>query len=187
MPSLASGTMIATPKGEVPIERLRVGDPVVTRDHGIRPVCWTGTRHLPWAQLQAQVHLRPVLVTQAAFGNGLPERDLLASPEQRFLVHRDRTALRLDGTEALVAAKHLVGLRRVVNLDSAGLRYVSILFDRHEVILAEGVWTESFQPEDRSLRGQGNAQRVEAHLLFPDLRFGAGPVPRARTAMPAAR
>ena len=36
------GTLIATPKGEVPVEDLREGDKVITRDNGIQEIRWTG-------------------------------------------------------------------------------------------------------------------------------------------------
>ena len=42
------------------------------------------------------------------------------------------------------------------------------MFDRHEVILADGVWTESFQPEDDTLAGLDNARRSEIFEIFPE-------------------
>jgi hypothetical protein len=49
-----------------------------------------------------------------------------------------------------------------------------MMFDRHEVLLANGAWSESFQPGDYSLKGIGNAQRQELFELFPDLRTAPG-------------
>ena len=46
--------------------------------------------------------------------------------------------------------------------------------DRHEVVLSNGAWTESFQPGDLTLKGMGNAQRAEIYDLFPDLKTEAG-------------
>ena len=48
------------------------------------------------------------------------------------------------------------------------------MFERHEVVLADGVWTESFQPGDQSLEGVGDEQREEIFELFPDLRTQVG-------------
>ena len=48
------------------------------------------------------------------------------------------------------------------------------MFDRHEVILADGVWTESFQPEDHTLAGLDNARRSEIFEIFPKLRLSTG-------------
>jgi hypothetical protein len=46
--------------------------------------------------------------------------------------------------------------------------------DRHEIVLTDGIWTESFQPEDQSLKGIGNAQRLEIFEIFPELKTEAG-------------
>ena len=48
------------------------------------------------------------------------------------------------------------------------------MFDRHEVVLSNGAWTESFQPGDYTLKGMGNAQRKEIFELFPELKTEAG-------------
>jgi hypothetical protein len=43
------------------------------------------------------------------------------------------------------------------------------MFDRHEVVLSDGAWTESFQPGDYTLNGIGDEQRQEILELFPEL------------------
>ncbi|HSF92831.1 MAG TPA: Hint domain-containing protein, partial [Paracoccaceae bacterium] len=40
------GTGIATPKGEVAVERLKKGDRVLTRDNGIQTIRWIGQKKL---------------------------------------------------------------------------------------------------------------------------------------------
>jgi hypothetical protein len=52
--------------------------------------------------------------------------------------------------------------------------YIHFMFDRHEVVLSNGAWTESFQPGDYSLKGLGNAQRNEILELFPELKTTEG-------------
>jgi Hint domain len=81
----------------------------------------------------------------------------------------------------LVAAKHL-SVAGVHIVQSSGTTYIHFLCDRHEVVLVDGIWTESFQPEDHSLKSIGNAQRLEIYEIFPELKTEAG-----RTAFPAAR
>ncbi|MDT8855620.1 Hint domain-containing protein [Paracoccaceae bacterium Fryx2] len=168
------GTMIATPKGEVPVENLRPGDKVITRDNGIQEIRWTGRKVMDWRALTANPHLKPILVRQGALGNGLPERDMMLSPNHRVLVANDRTALYFDEHEVLVAAKHLVGGAGIHEVDSIGTTYLHFMFDRHEVVLSNGAWTESFQPGDYTLKGMGNSQRNEIFELFPDLKTPAG-------------
>ncbi len=50
-----------------------------------------------------------------------------------------------------------------------GVTYIHLLFDAHELIEADGAWTESFQPADRTLDGMDAAQRAEIEALFPEL------------------
>lgn len=170
IPCFIPGTMIATPRGEVPAQMLRIGDTVVTRDNGIRPIHWVGSRTLSCAELGARPHLRPVLIRKGSLGRGLPEADLLVSPNRRILVSREQTTLHFDAPESLIAAKHVVVGRLVNQIESAGVAYVHFTTVRHEIVLANGVWTESFQPADLTLRGIGNAQRAELLELLPELR-----------------
>ena len=174
IPCFTPGTMIATPRGEVPVESLRPGDKVVTRDNGLQEIRWIGSKAMSWADLSAAPHMKPVLIAQGSLGNGLPERDMMVSPNHRLLVANDRTALYFDEHEVLVAAKHLAGSRGMHSVDAAGVTYVHIMFDRHEVVLSNGAWTESFQPGDYTLKGMGNAQRSEIFELFPDLQTAEG-------------
>jgi len=174
IPCFTPGTMIATPRGEVPVETLRAGDRVITRDNGLQEIRWVGARELGWRDLNLAPHLKPVLVRQGSLGNGLPERDMMVSPNHRLLVANDRTALYFDEHEVLVAAKHLVAANGVQQIDSMGTTYIHFMFDRHEVVLSNGAWTESFQPGDQTLKGMGNAQRSEIYDLFPDLKTDAG-------------
>jgi Ca2+-binding RTX toxin-like protein len=174
VPCFTPGTLIATPRGEVAVETLKAGDKIVTRDNGIQTVRWVGQKHMDWKALAANPHLKPVLIRAGSLGNGLPERDMLVSPNHRVLVANDRTSLYFDEHEVLVAAKHLVGGAGVASIDAAGITYVHFMCDRHEVVLSNGAWTESFQPGDYTLRGMGNAQRNEIFEIFPELKSAQG-------------
>ena len=174
IPCFTPGTLIATPKGEMPVESLRPGDRVITRDNGIQEIRWTGKKAMDWGALVANPHLRPIMIRQGSLGNGLPERDMMVSPNHRVLVANDRTALYFDEHEVLVAAKHLVGARGIFEVESVGTSYIHFMFDQHEVVLSNGAWTESFQPGDYTLKGMGNAQRNEIFELFPELKTVEG-------------
>jgi Ca2+-binding RTX toxin-like protein len=174
IPCFTPGTMIATPRGEVPVETLQAGDKIVTRDNGLQEIRWIGQRALSWTDMASAPHLKPILVRQGSLGNGLPERDMMVSPNHRLLVANDRTALYFDEHEVLVSAKHLVGSAGVHAIDSMQTTYIHFMCDQHEVVLSNGAWTESFQPGDYSLKGMGNSQRLEIFELFPDLRSKEG-------------
>ncbi|RVV99660.1 type I secretion protein [Mesobaculum littorinae] len=163
------GTSIATPQGERLVEDLREGDRVFTRDNGVQRIRWAGKKNLAAADLEADARLNPVLIRAGALGNGLPERDMMVSPCHRMLINSDRAAMYFDEREVLAAAKHLTEMQGVDQVRTGSVTYHHILFDRHEIILGNGAWTESFQPGDYSLRGIGSEQRQEILMLFPEL------------------
>jgi hypothetical protein len=166
--------MIATPRGEIAVENLKVGDLVITRDNGLQELRWIGSQKITWADICAEPHLKPIMIKQGALGNDLPERDMMVSPNHRILVTNERTALRFNEEEVLVAAKNLLVGRRVFEVASGGTSYIHFMFARHQVILSNGAWTESFQPSDFALKGLGNSQRNEIFEIFPDLASADG-------------
>ena len=174
VPCFTPGTLIATPQGVRPVEQLRAGDRVITRDNGLQEICWHGARGLTGAELTRNPHFRPIRIAKGALGNGLPEKDMLVSPNHRMLVANDKTSLYFEEHEVLVAAKHLTALPGIEAVDVPWITYIHLMFEQHEVILSDGAWTESFQPGDESLRGIGNAQRLEIMELFPELGTASG-------------
>ncbi|MCB1338383.1 MAG: Hint domain-containing protein [Maritimibacter sp.] len=174
IPCFTPGTRIATARGEVPVERLKAGDRVITRDNGIQEIKWVGARPISFKELATSPHLAPIRIRAGALGNGLPERDMMLSQNHRVLVANDRTSLYFDEREVLAAAKHLVDSKGVQIVEPMGVTYIHFMCERHEVVLSDGAWTESFQPGDHSLKGVGNAQRQELFELFPELATEAG-------------
>ncbi|MEP2531168.1 Hint domain-containing protein [Shimia sp.] len=168
------GTRILTPMGEVPVENLRAGDKVVTRDNGLQDICWSGKKHLSGKDLMARPQLRPILIKQGALGPNQPERDMMVSPSHRMLLVSQQAELLFDEREVLVAAKHLTHLDGVLQVDTVGVDYIHIMCENHEVLLADGAWSESFQPGEYSINGIDNDQRSEIFDLFPALREREG-------------
>jgi len=168
------GTRIATQKGEVAVERLQAGDKVFTRDNGAQTLRWVGRRDLTPQEMSAHPEFQPVLIRKGALGNGLPERDMLVSPQHRMLVNSDLAEVMFHEREVLIAAKHLTGLDGVDQVQTGAVSYLHLMFDQHEVVLADGAWSESFQPGDHSLKGIGADQRDEVLTLFPELETLAG-------------
>ena len=168
-PCFTSGTMIATARGEVTIEKLKVGDKVITRDNGLQVIRWIGSRKVNAAMTLTHAHLAPVSIRKGALGNDLPERDMMVSPNHKMLVTSDQAVLHFDDNEVLVAAKHLTGLAGVRVAQNVRCTYLHLMFDQHELVLANGAWSESFHPNVRTIAGMGNAQRLELLELFPKL------------------
>ena len=174
IPCFTPGTRIATPSGERPVEELRSGDRVHTRDNGIQTIVWAGCKTVSRASLAVTPDLRPVRIKAGALGNGLPERDMLVSPNHRMLIVSERAELYFEQSEVLVAAKHLTARAGIKVVNVPGITYVHFMFANHEVVLADGAWSESFQPGDHTLEGVGEAQRQEIFALFPELQTEAG-------------
>ena len=181
IPCFTAGVRLATAKGQRPVEKLAIGDLVQTADNGLQPVRWIGMRTLDAVDLAANPQLRPIRIRKGALGDRLPKRDLLVSPQHRMMVRSD-VAQALFGTdEVLVAAKHLLALDGVeVAEDLTEITYVHLLFDRHEVVYAEGAQSESLYTGEQALRAVGDPARAEIFALFPELAAGAEPVPGAR-------
>ncbi len=174
-----NGTLITTDRGERPVETLRPGDLVLTRDNGLQPIRWIGAKRVSGTLMQAFPRMRPVRIRAGALGDGLPARDLYLSQQHRILV-RSQIARHVTGQpEVLVAAKFLTELDGItVQDDSADLTYFHILFDRHEILLSEGAQTESLFTGPEALKAVSPEDRAEILMLFPDLlRAGAEPVP----------
>lgn len=170
-----AGSLIRTPAGLRRVETLNPGDPVVTAKGHIRPVRWIGRRRLSAQELQQDPHLCPVRIMAGCFGPNSPNRDLVVSPQHRIAVTSAMMELMHCETAMLAPAKGLINGRTIVQeLPAQGVEYVHILFDRHELVNVEGVWSESFYPGDTTLGAMAPATRRELFTLFPDLACGAG-------------
>ncbi|MCF1709980.1 Hint domain-containing protein [Tabrizicola sp. J26] len=164
--------MIETAQGSVAVEALKPGDMVWTRDHGLQPLRWIGGKTLNREQLAEQPELAPVRIKAGALGRGQPLRDMMVSPQHRVLIAGSRAELLFGEDELLVAAIHLVGQPGITRVEGRPVRYVHLMFDRHEIVLSDGLWTESFQPGDRTLAGMDAGQRAELDALFPGITTG---------------
>lgn len=167
------GTLISTPRGETPVEELKVGDAVVTRDNGVQVIRWTGQTTLSGPSLRFDTRLHPILVRAGALGPELPARDLRVSPNHRLLMVGEHPKLETGESEVFISAKHLVGTRGIERLDQAQVSYLHFMCDRHEVVLSDGAWSESFEPTETALQVAGESARDELFELFPDLRDDA--------------
>lgn len=162
VPCLAAGTLIATERGDRPIEQLREGDGVLTRDSGFQPVLWAG-RFVAEPGLPG---LCVIDIAPHAFGAGMPTRALRVTPNHRMLLASPRLMLQSGECEMFAAAKFLTGERGVTaSVPPAPVAFHHLLFAEHEVILAEGLWTESLFAGDAILDAQPPALRSHLRAL----------------------
>ncbi len=157
-----AGTKIATSGGARDVADLKPGDMVVTRDNGLQPIRWVGQRTVP-----ALGSLAPIRFESGVLGNGKP---LLVSPQHRVLIQGPQASLMFGEGEVLASAKHLTNGGSIVQQAGGEVTYVHIMFDRHEIVYAEGAATESFYPGDTGLDAVEAEAREELFTLFPELR-----------------
>ena len=164
------GTRLVTPDGPRLIQDLQRGDLIQTRDNGAQPVLWTGHRRMSGARLYAMPHLRPIRFRANAMGPHRPDADLLVSPQHRLLVKGAAAQALFNTPEVLVAAENLVNDHSImVDYTLREVTYVHVLLERHNVIWANGLETESFHPANTSLDMVEPVQREGLLSLFPDL------------------
>ena len=115
------------------------------------------------------------MIEAGTLGNS---RTLRVSPQHRMLLQGWQAELLFDEAEVLAAAKLLVNdqtIRREEggpNADgtNAGLvTYIHMLFDAHEIVMAEGSLSESFHPGHVGWGALAEEAREEILTLFPQL------------------
>ena len=141
--SFSRGTRITLASGaQAPVEDLRVGDMVLTRDHGPQPLRWIGE-----ATLRAIGEFAPVRIKAGTLHN---QNDLLVSPDHRLFIYQRSDALGVGRRAVLVRARHLVNGETVVRESGGYIDYFQLLFDRHHIIFAEGIAAETFLVDTRT-------------------------------------
>ncbi len=134
--SFTRGTRITMATGaQKPIEDLKPGDRILTRDEGVQELRWIGQ-----STARAVGRMAPVLIRAGVLNNAA---DLLVSPDHRLLVYQRRDEFGTGCPELLVRARDLVNGDSVQVLDGGFVDYFQLLFDRHHIVYAEGIAAES--------------------------------------------
>jgi Hint domain len=162
VPCFVAGARITTARGEVRVEDIQVGDLVLTLDDGLQPVLWHGVRQVPSTGAMAAVK-----IPAGTFGD---HGTLSVSPQHRLHFTGWQAELYCGEAEVLVKAIHLVRAGRLVQDQSgAQIAYHHLLFDRHQIIRAEGLWSESYLPGPQTMAGHDADATRELLTLFPEL------------------
>jgi hypothetical protein len=146
------GTHILTPTGTRRIEELKIGDLVVTRFAGIQPIKWIGRQNFRPDDGENW----PVRIRAGALGHQIPALDLFVSRGHAILI---------EGR--LILAEYLVnGITITRDRSIARPDYYNLDLGRHDCIIAEGAFAETFA-DAKGLRDRfSNA--AEYHALYPD-------------------
>lgn len=141
--SFTRGTHITMATGEQrPIEVLKVGDRVLTRDDGPQKIRWIGA-----STLRATGAFAPVVISKGTLHN---ENDLVLSPDHRIFVYQRQDRLGAGRPEVLVKVRHLINGTTVYQKDGGFVEYFQLLFDDHQIIYAEGIAAESLMVDPRT-------------------------------------
>lgn len=170
----AAGTMIQTAQGARAVENLRPGDEVWTFEDGLQPVLWSACSRVVGLGRFAPVH-----IAAGSLGNS---EDLLVSQQHRICVENAMAELFFGQASVLVAAKHLCGLPGIDIRPCPEITYAHFMFDRHRLVRAAGVLSESFFLSENSVVSVDEAARVELRAIFSDKfhtfdRYGSTAVP----------
>jgi len=132
----AAGTLIRTPRGDVAVQDLRVGDLVVTASGEKRPIVWLGHTLVNCAARPNPREAWPVRIAADAFGPGKPSRDLYVSPAHSICV--DCVG------EVMIDAQRLVNGATITRAPVDEIDYWHVELERHDVLLANDLPAESY-------------------------------------------
>ena len=152
----AAGSQIDTPVGPVAVEHLKSGDAVRLASGGTRAVKWIG-----WRQIDLRRHVdpeavRPIRIKAHAIADGAPRRDLLVSPDHAILVDGKLIPARLLRNGTTIVEEH--GCQSVT--------YYHVEFDAHDVLLAEGLASESYLDTGNRCSFQNSGLPILMHAEF---------------------
>ncbi|HDR27478.1 Hint domain-containing protein [Rhodovulum sp.] len=158
-------TLIATPRGPVRAASLAPGMMVETVDHGPQMLLWVGQSVTRGTGVMA-----PVVFPPGALGN---DRPLVLSQQHRVMHGSAMAALLFATPEVLIPARAfaIAGIGGAAIAERPVVRYVHLLFERHELVQAEGVVCESLYLGDVARRALDAEARDEIATHFPELDF----------------
>ena len=166
----ASETLIDTPRGEIAIECLNIGDEVLNINGKPCKIRWISHRHLSRESLVQNVRLRPIKIAAGSLAKGLPKRDLVVSRQHRIMASSTLVAQTFNTNKVLIAANKLVELPGVAEaIPKDGITFIHLLFDEHEIIHAEGVPAESLLLGEEALFSLCPLARGQLKALVPSL------------------
>jgi len=162
-PCYAKGTLIQTARSQKRVERLKIGDKVMTKAGVTRPVKWIGRRSFGGRFVMGRKDILPICVRAGALDDNVPRRDLWISPhhamyfKSSYFKSGHFKGSYVEGKNfndtyregALIEAKDLVNGVSVVQSERVEkVEYFHVELETHDVILAEGALSETFLDDD---------------------------------------
>ncbi|SHH83069.1 Hint domain-containing protein [Cognatishimia maritima] len=141
--SFTRGTHITMADGtQRPIDTLRAGDMVLTRDAGAQPIRWIGR-----STQRASGPFAPVVIAKGVLNNLRP---LILHPNHRLFVYQRQDHIEAGRAEVMVTARHLLNGQDVHVQNGGFVDYFQLLLDDHQFVYAEGIAAETMQVTQRT-------------------------------------
>ncbi|HCP81919.1 MAG TPA: hypothetical protein DIT67_10125 [Octadecabacter sp.] len=154
------GTDIMTPSGPRKVETLRVGEYVLNESGKRKKIQWIGCTDVSSATFKRFPDQRPIRIFAGSIAPKIPANDLFVSPQHRVALEGYEVELLCGTDRVFVAAKHLTSsiAERVETCEATS--YYHILLNEHDVIVSNGLATESLQLSKRNLDGMSQNAKV---------------------------
>jgi autotransporter passenger strand-loop-strand repeat protein len=129
-------TLIETPAGQVKVQDLAEGDPVMTRRGVVRPITWIGTGAVLATRGQ-RGSATPVIVHKGALADNVPTHDLRVTKGHSLYIDH-----------VLIPVEFLVNHRSIEWDDRAQeVKLFHIELETHDVLIANGAPAESYRDD----------------------------------------
>lgn len=172
-----AGIRVATPMGYVAVERLSAGDTVLTADGRHARLTWVGTSSIDVTRESAPVRFE--------IGTMENMRPLRLGQGHRVRVSGWRAELLFDADAVLATAKSFVNGTDVTIEEPGGpVTFVHLMFDRHEIVLAENVPCETLRPGPEGLEQLDAMTRRDILSACPQLAGAEADAGADRAALP---
>ena len=132
----AAGTLIRTPRGDVPVETLTAGDLVLTASGEMRPIKWMGHRDVDFRRTPNASPGQPIRIAADAFRPARPSQDLILSAGHSVCVD-------LLG-EVFIPVGYLANGATIAQVEVEEISYWHVELDSHDVLIANNLPAESY-------------------------------------------
>jgi hypothetical protein len=158
-----AGTGVATPSGEVPVERLAVGEMVLNRRGEAKPITWIGTGAV-LATRGRRSAATPVIVRKGALAHNVPTQDpRITKGHSLYIDH------------VLIPVEELVNHRSIEWDDRAReVELFHIELETHDVLIANGAPAERYRDDGNRWLFRNSNPRWVAPPLEPCAPVAAG-------------
>lgn len=127
---IASGTLVLTLDGELPVEFLSAGDRIITR---------SGARTLRSVHVAEHTNVAMIRISASALGIERPDEDMIVASDQPIII-RDWRAKALKGSDQAVIPAHKLADGNYIRPQTVGsLRLYTLEFDAPQIIYANGL------------------------------------------------